>query len=123
MQGNAQRWIFAAIVYLCVGVALGVYMGASHDHSLFPVHAHVNLLGWVTLALIGVVYHFFPQAGTSRLASVQFWLHNVALVVMMGALAVYLKGNPAIEPLVAVGSIGLLVSVFLFGGNVLLKRA
>lgn len=123
MQGNAQRWIFAAILYLGVGVMLGVYMGASHDHSLFPVHAHLNLLGWVTLALIGVIYHFFPVAGANRLATAQFWLHNAALVVMMGALAVHLKGNPSIEPLIAVGSLGMLVSVFMFAGNVLLKRA
>lgn len=123
MQGNAQRWIVAAILYLCVGVAMGVYMGASHDHSLSPVHAHVNLLGWVTLALIGIIYHFFPVAGASRLATVQFWLHNVALVVMMAALAVYLRGNPGLEPAIAAGSLGVLVSVFLFAGNVLTRRA
>ena len=36
------RAIEAAVIYLCLGVALGVYMGASHDHSLAAVHAHIN---------------------------------------------------------------------------------
>jgi cbb3-type cytochrome oxidase subunit 1 len=123
MQAHAKRWLFAAVIYLCVGVTMGVYMGASHDHSLFPVHAHINLLGWVSLALIGVIYHFFPLAGASRLATVQFWLHNVALVVMMTALGLYLKGNAALGPVIAAGSMGLLAAVFLFAGNVLVRRA
>lgn len=123
MQAHARRWIFAAILYLCLGVVLGVYMGASHDHSLAGVHAHLNLLGWASLALVGVVYHFFPVAGGSRVATVQFWLHNGALVVMMAALAVHLKGNPAVEPAIAAGSLLMLAAVFLFGGNVLLRRA
>lgn len=123
MQAHSLRWILAALVYLCLGVVLGVYMGASHDHSLAGVHAHVNLLGWVTLALIGVVYHFFPRAGASRVATVQFWLHNAALLVMMTALGLHLKGNAALEPLVAAGSLAMLAAVFLFAGNVMLKRA
>lgn len=123
MQSHSRRWIFAAIIYFCVGVALGLFMGASHDHTLFPVHAHVNLLGWVSLALIGIIYHFFPVAGANRIATVQFWLHNGALVVMMVALAIHLYGNRQIEALVAAGSLVLVLSVFLFAGNVLLKRA
>lgn len=123
MQAHSRRWIYAALVYFCLGASLGLYMGASHDHSLAGVHVHVNLLGWVSLALIGVIYHVFPVAGASRAATVQFWLHNAALPVMMLALAAYLKGNAAIEPLLAASSMVVLASVFLFAGNVLLKRA
>ncbi|HET8730640.1 MAG TPA: hypothetical protein VFM34_05955, partial [Moraxellaceae bacterium] len=67
MQVHSRRWIFAAVLYFCLGVSLGLFMGASHDHTLFPVHAHINLLGWVSLTLIGVIYHFFPVAGASRI--------------------------------------------------------
>lgn len=123
MQAHSRRWIYAALIYFCLGVSLGLYMGASHDHGLAGVHVHVNLLGWVSLALIGVIYHVFPVAGASRAATVQFWLHNAALPVMMLALAAYLRGNAAIEPLLAVSSMVVPASVFLFAGNVLLKRA
>lgn len=123
MQAHSQRWIFAAIIYFCLAVTLGVFMGASHDHSLMPVHAHINLLGWVSMVLIGVVYHFFPQAGASRAATVQFWLHNVALVAMMTGLAFLLKGNEQVEPVVAIASVTMLAAVVTFAGNVLWKRA
>lgn len=123
MQAVASRWIFAAIIYFVIAVCLGVFMGASHDHSLMSVHVHLNLLGWVSLALIGVIYHLFPRAAESRLATVQFWLHNIALPPMMLALAFLLKGNAGVEPVVGITSIAVLVSVFLFAGNVLVKRA
>ena len=123
MQAFASRWIFAAIIYFLIAVGLGVFMGASHDHSLMSVHVHLNLLGWVSLALIGLIYHFFPLASESRLATVQFWLHNVALPPMMLALAFVLKGNAGAEPVIGITSIMILVSVFLFAGNVLLRRA
>jgi hypothetical protein len=123
MQAHSQRWIFAAVIYFCLGVALGVHMGKSGDHSLFPVHAHINLLGWVSMALIGIIYHFFPVAGASRLATVQFWLYNAMFVVMMGALALYLKGNQGMGPVLGITSMVLLATIVTFAGNVLWKRA
>lgn len=51
---RACAWLRLAAVYFAVGVILGVLMGASGDHSLFPLHAHINLLGWVSMALIGL---------------------------------------------------------------------
>ena len=46
----------SAALYALAGMALGMFMGASGDHSLAPVHAHINLLGWATLALMGSFY-------------------------------------------------------------------
>ncbi len=123
MTAAASRWIFSAIVYFVVAVSLGVFMGASHDHSLMSVHVHLNLLGWVSLALIGLIYQLFPRAAETRFATVQFWLHNLALPPMMLALAVLLKGSTGAEPVIGITSIVILVSVFLFAGNVLVKRA
>lgn len=35
-------------------MSLWIYMGIAQDHSLTPVHAHLNLLGWVTMFLTGL---------------------------------------------------------------------
>ena len=53
---------------LVVGVSLGVYMGVMHDHRLAPVHVHLNLLGWASLAIFGLVYRVYPTMAGSRLA-------------------------------------------------------
>lgn len=70
------RFLKIAVVYLVIGAALGLFMGITQKFVLAPVHAHLLLLGWASLALAGLVYHFYPVAGETRLARVHFWLHN-----------------------------------------------
>jgi cbb3-type cytochrome oxidase subunit 1 len=76
-----------AILYLIVGVSLGLFMAASHDHSMFPVHAHLNLLGWVSMTLFGLFYRFFPQAAQTTLAKVHFWIYIPSHFLQMVLLA------------------------------------
>jgi hypothetical protein len=45
------------------GIGLGIYMAASEDHSLAPAHAHLNLLGWVTMMLYGLYHRYAPNSG------------------------------------------------------------
>ncbi|TMH65832.1 MAG: hypothetical protein E6H48_12980 [Betaproteobacteria bacterium] len=64
------RFLKIAVVYLVMGTLLGFTMGLTQKFVLVPVHAHVLLLGWASLALAGLVYHFYPAASTTRLAAV-----------------------------------------------------
>lgn len=114
-------WLKLAVLYLCLGIGLGIAMGASENFTLRPVHAHINLLGWTTLALAGLIYSVFPQAGASRLAKLHFWLLNLALPVMMGALTMLMLGNRAIVPVLAVSEIVAAVSILLFTANIFLN--
>lgn len=119
MKTYSARWIFMAVVYFVVAVSLGIFMGASKNHSLMSVHAHLNLLGWVSMTLIGVIYHFFPLAGQNRLASVHFWVLNLSLPLMMVVLALKIKGQTGIDPLMGILSMVVGLSVLLFAFNVL----
>ena len=114
-------WLRIAVVYFVVAVILGVVMGASGDHTLFPVHAHLNLLGWVSAAIIGLLYNQYPQMAANKLAHIQFWLYNITLPVLMITLASLLKGNFAIEPVVGICSVVLGIAVVLFAINVLIN--
>ena len=42
----SRGFLVMGACYLLVGVLFGMYMGGSGDHSLAPVHAHINLLGF-----------------------------------------------------------------------------
>jgi hypothetical protein len=64
----AQRFLKIAVVYVFLGALLGITMGIRQDFSLVPVHAHILLLGWATLALAGLIYHLHPLAAKTRLA-------------------------------------------------------
>lgn len=56
---------FFLVAALCglAGMAWGTHMGMSGDHSLSPAHAHLNLLGWVTLSIMGGFYALSPRSG------------------------------------------------------------
>lgn len=113
------KWIKMAALYLLVGVGLGIHMGKSHDFSLMPVHAHANLLGWATMGLMGLLHHVFAKQLVNKIAIVQFWIHQIASPILLVALALMLKGNADIEPVVGFMSAVVGLSVLLFVYNVL----
>jgi hypothetical protein len=98
-------WLKLAVLYLIVGVAIGIMMGASGDFTLRPVHAHINLLGWATMALAGLVYSIYEQAGRSVLARIHFWLANISMPLMAVSLALVLKGNATVVPALVVSEV------------------
>lgn len=68
-------FLAAAAACLTVGVSLGIWMGIQHDFRLAPVHAHLNLLGWTSLSLIGLTYRAWPQLAANPAPAVaQFGL-------------------------------------------------
>lgn len=113
----AQIWIKLAVLYLLAGVVFGLAMGATHHLEFAPVHAHINLLGWATMALAGVIYYLFPRAGGSRLGLWHFWLHNLALPVAMVSLFFMFAGHPQLEKLVIASSMVIVLGVLLFAIN------
>jgi hypothetical protein len=115
------RFLKIAVVYLLVGAVLGLFMGITQQFVLAPVHAHLLLLGWASLALAGLVYHFYPDASATRLARIHFWLHNAALPLFMIALGFLLTGREWAGPLVALTASVVLVGLALFAANVLLN--
>lgn len=97
-----------------IGVSLGVYMGIGRDHSLAPVHVHLNLIGWVSLFLFGLYYRLHEQARNTT-AMVQVGLTTVGYISMMSGLAGYiLTGSGSFMPLAVAGSLMLWTGFALF---------
>lgn len=114
-MGN--RFLRLAVVYVVLGVTLGIVMAASHDYTFRPVHAHLNLLGWASMALFGLWYRSAPAAGETRLAKAHFWLHNIALPIQMITLAMFVNGNTSVEPVLALASVVIGIGVVCFAIN------
>jgi hypothetical protein len=116
----ATLWLKLAVIYLIVGVGLGIAMGASQNFALRPVHAHINLLGWTTIALAGLIYSVYPQAGASRLGRLHFWLHNLSVPVMMASLWLLLLGDTRVVPVLVASEFGAGAGVIVFACNLFL---
>ena len=115
----AQRFIWIAVLYLIVGGTLGMYMGITQNFALMPVHAHVLLAGWLSLAMAGVVYRLYPAAAGTRLAAVHFWLHNLGLPAFMLGLGWMLAGSSHEPPVIlAPGEAMFLAGLYCFAVNV-----
>jgi hypothetical protein len=78
-------------------------------------------LGFTVLALAGLIYSVFPQAGASRLARIHFWLHNIALPVMMGSRAMLLLGNASVVAALVASEFVAAAGVLVFACNVFIN--
>ncbi len=62
-------------------------MGAQQDFTLEPAHAHLNLVGGVTLMAFGLIHRAYPGLARSRLALVQMILALVGAVTLPAGVA------------------------------------
>jgi len=114
----AVRYLKIAVVYFVIAVLLGICMGITQNFNFTSVHAHLNLLGWVSLALFGLIYHHYPQASETGLAKAHFWLYNLGLPVMQGGLWYMLWcGDHSLVFLPIIGSLAVGLGVILFAVN------
>ncbi len=105
MHPTAQLFFKTAILILLVGMAAGIFMAASQDHTMGPAHAHLNLLGFVVSSVYGTYYALFPAKADGLLPKLHWAAHTLAVVVMAPALAAVLYGHVEVEPIVAIASI------------------
>jgi hypothetical protein len=107
-----------AALYFLIGVGIGLTMEIIGDHRLGGAHAHINLVGWASMGLFGIIYVLFPKAGESVLAKLHFWLYNISLPLFMLGLCFVLLGNTSLMFLLMIFPNVLVLSVLLFVINV-----
>ncbi len=103
-----------AVLFVIVGIAMGIGMAASQNHAIMPAHAHLNLLGWVSLFLFGIYYERRPGLDASRLALIQVSLWSVGTVVLTVAVAAIHLGYTAADPIAAIASLVVFAAMLLF---------
>lgn len=117
---KASSLSFLAAVALAVtGMIWGLIMGISMDHATMPAHAHLNLLGWVSLFLFGIFYHLHPAIDQSRVALAQVWIWIAGTLILTTGVALLHSGHSSGEPFAAIGSLITLGDMLLFGWLVL----
>lgn len=105
----------AAVVYALGGMVLGMYMGGSGDHTMAPVHAHINLLGWASLAIMGAFYGLAGDKTPAKLAWTNFGLSNLGNLMSLPMVAVIQSGKPPIVPVLVGGELAIVAGMLTFG--------
>jgi hypothetical protein len=101
----SNAFLRLAVVFILIGVSLGYYMGATQNFTASPVHAHINLLGWVSMFLYGLFYRANPEAAEGLLPKVHFWLALVGFLIFMPSLAIEVLQITSALPLAHIGLI------------------
>ena len=104
----------AAVLFVLAGMVWGLQMAISTDHSAFPAHAHLNLLGWVSLFLFGIYYRLHASLDESRAALIQIWIWIIGTVVTAIGVALVYTGHQEADPIAAVGSFVVLAAMLMF---------
>ena len=105
-------FLVLAALSLIVGVILGITMAGSHDFQLVPVHAHVNLVGWASLALFGLTYRSYPELKSGKLAGLHLVLGASGAVLL--PIGIYFAVVRQSETLAMVSSLLWLGAVVVF---------
>lgn len=129
-------FVYACIIYSIIGFSWGAIMGgvpafrhfvdySAHGRLITLAHGHINLLGWVEMAIFAALYYVVPTVSrrpiySLRLVKIHFWTHNFGLIGMVvfffsAGLVGGLSTGPDTEKLVS----HLLAFVGIFGTLVL----
>ncbi|TAK34213.1 MAG: hypothetical protein EPO21_10410 [Chloroflexota bacterium] len=111
------KYFLVGIAYLLAAVVTGILMAAFGWYQLLPIHVHLALIGLVTNTIVGAMYHIVPfvvwwevyaprlglhdvpllkQLFNERMAEVQLYVLNGALLIMLVAFAIANKALLAI---------------------------
>ncbi len=112
------RFLLAAAIYGLISMVMGMVMGAKEEFTLTPVHAHLNLLGWIALTLYGIVYKIYPAMGESQLATAQFYVANAGVLILIPSLTAFLLGNAGALPVLIAGELLTVSALVIFFVNI-----
>jgi len=100
------------VLWLVLGMLLGLVMGASENFTYAPLHAHINLVGFACHSVFGVALRVWPAMKALALAPFQFWIFALSTPVMLIGLFLMLSGGTPVP--LSIGSIGVFLGAALF---------
>jgi len=116
---NVSNWFFRfGVLAVLVGMSLGMWMGSKEDFTLGPVHAHLNLVGFVLPFLYAFFYRSFPGVAGGLSAKLHFGLSVLGVLLMIPALAMVLLGDRSLLPFLIAGEVATALGMLIFAINV-----
>jgi heme/copper-type cytochrome/quinol oxidase subunit 1 len=123
-----RRYIKTSFIFLVAGLALGAYIvvaqfgfDAYPPRLLITAHAHLLLVGFMLMMVMGVATWMFPRPARDdtryrpELAEAVYWVMTVATGLRaLGEVLVALAGALGLRWLIALGGLGQLAGAALF---------
>ncbi|GIP36103.1 cytochrome-c oxidase [Paenibacillus sp. J2TS4] len=91
-----KYFIIVSGIYLLLGLLIGYFMGVTDLFQFTSLHVHVNLVGWVTSALFGIIYTIYKSKQHSKMVNAHFWLHMIGVPLLLLGMYFIIAGMEAI---------------------------
>lgn len=105
--------IKTSAVYAFIGAFIGSHMAGGGGLELSAIHAHILVVGWLSLFAFGIFYKVFPIPKDSKLAIAHVWGSFIGVFgLTVGMWLYYAKPFPGLETFSTV--------FFIVGGTILL---
>jgi cbb3-type cytochrome oxidase subunit 1 len=115
MPRVSAAFFMTGALCLLIGMCWGMAMAGMQNFTLAPAHAHLNLLGWVTMSIYGTFYALTRESFSPRLAWINYVCATLGVAIMIPTLAVYLAtANAALEPVIGIGSLFSVIALLTF---------
>ena len=117
MDSFVKAFIRASLVWFTLGILLGLAMAAYPPWVVYrPAHAHMNVVGFITMMVFGVGYQLLPRLFghalySRRLAVAHVWLANLGLGGMVVGFVMQPHVGARSAPVTATGGV-----MFALGG-------
>jgi len=111
-----KRFLIWGLSFAAVGLSLGIYMAATHNHGQLVTHAHILLIGFVLSFVYGIIHRLWLESPARAIANVQFVVHQAAAVtISVGLFLLYgnVVSEPTLGPILGVASAGVLLGMLL----------
>jgi cbb3-type cytochrome oxidase subunit 1 len=124
MEPFVRNFLRSSLVWLGVGVLLGVWMTMDASAIIYrPAHLHANLLGFVSMMIFGVAYHVIPrftgaQLRSRRAAMVHLFVANAGLASMVSGFLLRGSALETAPAVLATGGVLSALGAFLFIVNI-----
>jgi hypothetical protein len=101
-------------LFVLAGVGLGIWMGMHENFTLAPVHAHINLIGWASMGVIGAFFAVAGENAPRKLGWAVYGLQTLGLLIMVPMLAKLLLGDKSVVPFLGASEIMVALALLLF---------
>jgi len=115
MENYAKWLIRIAAIYSLIGALLGSDLAGGKDFSMIPGHAHILVVGWLTLFAYGIFYYVFKEISMKKTAKLQAWTSILGGGLMPLSMLIYYKNKTAFTTVMFIVTASiLLLAIILF---------
>lgn len=111
-----KKYLMVSFGYGIIGLLLGIYMAVSENHGQLVTHAHIMLVGFVISFIYAVCYKIWVTNQNSATPKIQYYLHLVGSILLLVSLFLlyghFLSEN-ILGPVLGIGAISVLAAMIL----------